>query len=180
MPFRAPRYPVRGRLLKGKAVTEDVFYYDRKKLFFYLLEMLCVFAAGAFAAVLIYPEMPRAAVFLMILPAAAVLGAFVVWIRPFRVLWVTDEAIRIDSGALMKWADIVRAREYSPFLSSKRVIIALTPGDGVSYRLRLMQKICRLTGFPVFSIPLYAMRDEDADRAREIVAAHVPLEKDGE
>ncbi len=161
-------------------MTEDVFYYDRKKLFFYLLEMLCVFAAGGAAAVLIYPEMPRTAAALMILPAAAVLGAFIVWIRPFTLLHITDETLRIDSGALMQWADIVRAREYSPFLSSKRVIIALTPRDGMSYRLRPAQKICRLTGFPVFSIPLYAMKAEDVVRVREIVAAHVPLEKDGE
>lgn len=164
--------------MKGKAVTEDVFYYDRRKLFFFLLEMLCVFAAGALAAALIYPEMPRAALLMMILPSAAVVGAFIVWVRPFRVMCVTGETIRIDSGAVMKWADILRAREYSPFLSSKRVIIALTPKDGVSYRLRPMQKICRLTGFPVFSIPLYAMRDEDAVRAREIVAAHVPVDRE--
>ena len=47
------------------------------------------------------------------------------------------------------------------------------PGAETKYRLTFMQNMCRYNVFTPFSIPLYAMVPEDADKIRELIRRRV-------
>lgn len=90
---------------------------------------------------------------------------------PQKLAIVTDEEIKIDDNAPLKWKNIAEANEIFAGPGRRRRIIALRPVEGFKCRLTFMQRICRHLQFTAFSIPLYAMTGEDAEKIRAIVAA---------
>ena len=56
-------------------------------------------------------------------------------------------------------------------------IIAITPKEGVAYRRTLMQHLSRRSPYGEFSIPLYAMTEEDRETILKAMEKHIKIEK---
>lgn len=145
-----------------------VFYYDRRKLRLLLAFNLCMLALLIiFGQAIFYPLIPLG-LLVILLWFVATLAAAHVYFFPQKLILVTDEEIKIDRGAPLKWRNIREAEER---IGRQRIIV-LKPVEGYSCRLTFMQRICQYSRFTAFSIPLYAMTESDQEKIREIVAAH--------
>ncbi len=145
-----------------------VFYYDRRKLRLLLAFNLCMLALLIiFGQAIFYPLIPLG-LLVILLWFVATLATAHVYFFPQKLILVTDEEIKIDRGAPLKWRNIREAEER---IGRQRIIV-LKPVEGYSCRLTFMQRICQYSRFTAFSIPLYAMTESDQEKIREIVAAH--------
>ncbi len=148
-----------------------VFYYDRRKLRLLLAFNLCMLALLIiFGQAVFYPLIPLG-LLVILLWFAATLAAAHVYFFPQKLILVTDDNIKIDRGAPLKWRNIREAEETTNRLGRQRIIV-LKPVEGYNCRLTFMQRICQYSRFTAFSIPLYAMTESDQEKIREIVAAH--------
>lgn len=105
----------------------------------------------------------------MALSLAALASVVFVLIFPQKLAVVTNEGIKIDHNAFLKWSDVALAEEKYTGWLTRRPIIALHLVPGAEYRLTFMQHLCRHNVFTPFSIPLYAMVPEDAAKIRTLV-----------
>lgn len=94
---------------------------------------------------------------------------------PQRLAFINKEGIKIDHNEMLAWGDIEVAEErYTTSIAHRRFIaLHVAPENIVKYKLTFMQKLCQGNIFTPFSIPLYAMRAEDAAEIRNIIKHHV-------
>lgn len=161
--------------MKNKKTNKPLyalFYYDRRKLKQLLIFNLIVLAVlVVFGKNIFYPLIP-AGLLVILLSFLSTLASAHVCFFPQKLAIVTDEEIKIDRNTPLKWKNIAEANEIFAGPGRRRRIIVLRPVEGFKYRLTFMQRICRYLKFTAFSIPLYAMTGDDAEKIRTIVAAH--------
>lgn len=109
----------------------------------------------------------------------AVVFSWLVWaykyLYPQKMAIITDESIKIDHSAPLKWADIVAAEEREIYCCfKKRKIIVLLPRDNLDYKYSWLQK--HNPGFTAFSIPLYGLLSpRDEAEIRKIIEQHIKI-----
>ena len=158
------------------SAEEEVFYYERRQII--LLTVVyaaiaclvwvltrCMLCAGLFTSWALVVFMTV----VMALSLAALASVVFVLIFPQKLAVVTNEGIKIDHNAFLKWSDVALAEEKYTGWLTRRPIIALHLVPGAEYRLTFMQHLCRHNVFTPFSIPLYAMVPEDAAKIRTLV-----------
>lgn len=149
-----------------------LFYYDKRKLKRLLAFSLMVLAGlVVFGKYIFYPLIP-AGLLAILLWFAFTLAAAHVCFFPQKMAVVTDEYIKIDNNVPLKWKNIALSEEIFAGPGQCRRILILRPQEGFQCRLNFMQHICRHLKFTAFSIPLYAMRDQDVEKIRTIIASH--------
>ncbi|MBO5039320.1 MAG: hypothetical protein J6C85_07715 [Alphaproteobacteria bacterium] len=159
----------------------ETFYYDRRQLFvltvFYALIAGFVFLIAQTAYISCFCFGPILKTFLLItevlIIAALALTVFVL-VFPQKLAVITKKDIKIDHNAPLKWEDVKEAEEkYTSYLT-RRPLIALHLKENAlkNYRLTFMQHLCKSNIFTPFSIPMYAMRPEDAAQIRALIKKH--------
>lgn len=157
---------------------ELIFYYDRRQqvalLLFYAIIALLVY--GLAEMVKMYPHC--AGTFLIslllvtkfLIVTAFILTLAVVIFKPTLAV-VNRDGIKIDHNELLKWQDVTVAEEKYTSYISRRPLIALhvEPENLKHYHLTFMQILCKGNVFTPFSIPMYAMRPEDAEAIRNVI-----------
>lgn len=179
-----PEHKIRGLKEKIAIVLhpdrEETFYYDRRQimalvLFNALLAFvmwgivnclpICCLARNWFELVMLF--------IIMFVVLASLASSVFVMIFPQKLAVVNNKMIKIDHNEALKWKDVEFAEERLSSCLSRRPIIALHLKKGVEYPLTFMQKLCQHNVFTAFSIPLYAMREKDAERIRQLVMKNV-------
>ena len=158
----------------------ETFYYDRRQLFvltvFYAIIAGFVFLiAQNTAGCLCFGSVLKA--FLLttevLILAALALTVFVL-IFPQKLAVITKKDIKIDHNMPLKWEDVEEAEEKYTSYITRRPLISLHLKENTlqNYRLTFMQHLCKGNTFTPFSIPMYAMRPEDAAKIRTLVKKH--------
>lgn len=97
------------------------------------------------------------------------------YLYPQKMAIITDESIKIDHTAPLKWGDVIAAEEREIFCCfKKRKIIVLIPRKGLDYPYNWLQK--HNPGFTAFSVPLYGLLSpQDEAEIRKIIEQHVKI-----
>lgn len=161
---------------------ELIFYYDRRQqvalTLFYAIIALLVY--GLTEMLKMYPQctggvlMALLLVTKVLIAAAFILTVAVVIFKPTLAV-VNRDGIKIDHNELLKWQDVTVAEEKYTSYISRRPLIALhvEPEKLKQYHLTFMQVLCKGNVFTPFSIPMYAMRPEDAENIRKVIKKYV-------
>ena len=161
---------------------EVTFYYDYRQLLvltaIYALLAVFVYILSAY---LIGQDMYGSwwlfgfMVATQIFTLGALASVVYVATMPQRLALINKEGIKIDHNEMLAWGDIEVAEERYTSSIAHRKFIALhvAPENIVKYKLTFMQKLCQGNIFTPFSIPLYAMKPEDAAEIRNIIKRHV-------
>jgi len=104
----------------------------------------------------------------------ALISVVFVLIFPQKLAFINKDGIKIDHNEMLRWQDVEVAEEKYTSFVMRRPLIALHLKDGAikNYRLTFMQRLCKNNVFTPFSIPMYAMRPEDAAEIRAIIKKH--------
>lgn len=162
--------------------AEEIFFYERRQIVMLTLVyaalscILWALARGLIEAHLITSWFVALLLtVVMFLTLAAFASVVFVLIFPQTLAVITREGIKIDHNSLLKWQDVALAEEKYTSPLTRRAIIALhlKPAAENSYRLTFMQRLCRHNVFTPFSIPLYAMDAEDAEKIRGLIKKRV-------
>ena len=154
---------------KNSEPLQHKFYYDHRKL-----GKLLVFNLVALSILIIWgryifsPLMPLGllVVFLWFL---ATLASAHVYFFPQNLAIITDNGIKIDHCATLKWEDILEAEEKT---SSNRHFIIFKINKDFKYKKTFMQHICCHTRYTAFSVPLYAMNILDQEEIKSLIAQY--------
>jgi len=160
---------------------EVSFYYDYRQLlvltaiyallaiFVYIISVYLV-QKNMYESWWLYGFMVATQIFTL----GALASVVYVTAMPQRLAFINKEGIKIDHNEMLAWNDIEVAEErYTTSIAHRRFIaLHVTPENLVKYRLTFMQKLCQGNIFTPFSIPLYAMKAEDAVEIRNIIKRH--------
>lgn len=164
---------------------EVTFYYDKRQQIvllglYSIISLLVYMISETIVSTGLYNNWFLLVVLIVtqVLTLLALAAIFYVVIIPPKLAVVNKEGIKIDHNQLLKWQDIALAEEKYTSYISRRPFMALHLKDGAlaKYRLTLMQKLCKKNIFTAFSIPMYAMRPQDAASIRELIKKHVKYE----
>ncbi|MBR1373360.1 hypothetical protein IJ556_02790 [bacterium] len=164
---------------------EVTFYYDKRQQIvllglYSIISLLVYIISETIVSTGLYNNWFLLVVLIItqVLTLLALAAIFYVVIMPPKLAVVNKEGIKIDHNQLLKWQDIALAEEKYTSYISRRPFMALHLKDGAlaKYRLTLMQKLCKKNIFTAFSIPMYAMRPQDAAAIRELIKKHVKYE----
>ncbi len=157
---------------------EKVFYYEQRQIvaltllyaaiscFVWLLTK-CLMCCHLITSLTIVVLM----IATMALSLLALASVVFVLIFPQSLAVITHEGIKIDHNALLNWNDIELAEEkYTSFISRRPIIVLHLKAEAKDkYKLTFMQHLCKHNVFTPFSIPLYAMKPEDAEAIKTII-----------
>ncbi len=166
-------------------IKETTFYYDYRQLlvllviyslfsvFIYIMAV-CLQQAGFYNNWLLLSLQIITEIIILL----ALIAVFFVVIFPQKLAVINREGIKLDHNQLLKWQDIEIAEEKYTSYISRRPFMALhlKAGALAHYHLTFMQKLCKNNIFTPFSIPMYAMRPEDAAHIRELIKKQVKYE----
>lgn len=160
---------------KQKKLTKTFYYSPQalKKLIILNVVLVLISLKLFYCQSLGLINMPIAISIIFTLSFIALIGAIYVTIKPQRLALITEEGITIDHNELLKWEDIEQAVEFKTHYIYSQHAIALIRKKGVTHNLTFMQKMCKNNEFTPFSIPLYAMRDDDCDKIIKIIKQKV-------
>lgn len=155
---------------------DEIFYYSSKKIvllnIFYALvtivawKMLnCMFVCGFISNWIIFGF----CIVLMVTTLLALASSVFVMIFPQKLAVINSKSIKIDHNEVLMWQDVEFAEEKQTNNLTKRSIIALHVKKDAHYNLTFMQKLCKNNIYTPFSIPLYAMTDDDVKEIRILV-----------
>ena len=105
----------------------------------------------------------------MILSLSALASSVFVMLFPQPLAEINSKSIKIDHNQPLKWQDVEIAEEIQTNKLTKRTIIVLHTRIGARYKLTFMQKLCKNSLYTPFSIPLYAMTENDAKTIRKLI-----------
>lgn len=142
------------------------FYYDQKKLRNWaIISIVLLLIALWFPATKLYELIWVTVVKLVVLVSA--LAAFYVFMNPQKLAQIDEEGIVIDHNAKLKWADVEKVERVKSRCCCGNDFLRFKLKKGAKYPLTLMQKMSEGYKFGAFSVPLYAMTKEDAQRIEE-------------
>lgn len=160
--------------MKKNAETQEVFYYSRRKLAFYLLFNLGLLLLAMFFTWTIFPEYGFLYRFALITCFISVLAIIMVILIHYPLAVITPQSIKIDMGVPLDWKDItginlikVGGRGF------RREIITFDIKDISKYKLRFIQKLIHNSKFSAFSVPLYAMNPGEAEAIVKTIRKYI-------
>ena len=164
------------RKLPNSTFLDETFYYDHKKLVYFVVFNVCLnLLIGAFLRYIYNENLLTSnislflAIIVEVFAILALIGSLFVAIHPLRVAHITKEDITIDHNQPLKWEDIEEAQKRCFVCLYPLEVIALIVKKDVKYKLTFMQKICQYKEFTAFSIPLYAMTPKDVEKIKNII-----------
>ncbi|MBR1649065.1 MAG: hypothetical protein IJ689_05645 [Alphaproteobacteria bacterium] len=157
---------------------EKKFYYNFKPLNAWLVFniIITLMVGSCFLCgyrILFYPQ-----IYVLVL---TVVFSWSMWyykyIHPQTMAIISDDYIKIDHTAPLKWDDIDHAEEREVYCCfKKRRIIVLVAKAGIDYKYNWLQK--HNSVFTPFSIPLYGLLShEDEEELKKIVAKKTNLQR---
>ncbi len=154
--------------------TKNVFYYSRKKLGLYLLGNFTLLVLAALFTALIFPDYPVIYYFALATCVLSLFCSVYVFLFPQPVAVVSEQGIKIDRANPIAWQQIkkVNKKSFKNFAWAKE-ILQIETVKLPKYKYNLMQKLCMHSKFGAFSIPLYAMNDNDARDIERLVSARL-------
>ncbi len=146
------------------------FYYDRKKLCIWAVLSLVVlwFALHFFATTFIENVF---VILVKVIGILAAISAWYVYLKPQRLAKISSEGIIIDKNELLKWKDVDFAEKIKSGHFG-RSFIRFKLKKNADYNLRPMQKFSRASRYGAFSVPLYAMKKDDALEIEKEIEKH--------
>ena len=152
----------------------STFYYDNQKLqklvlFNAVLLSLVIFAGN------ICPEHMGFISSIAVLCLISFSASLYVVVFPQRLALIDEEGIKIDHNAKLKWEEIAKAEHKKVKGCMNREIITLSVKDGVKYRRRFMQHLSKHSPYGEFSIPLYAMTEEDKKAVVQELSKYIKI-----
>lgn len=166
-------------------IKETTFYYDYRQLVVLLIVYSLITIFIYIVAVSLYQVnfynswvLLGLQIITEIFSLLALASIFFVVIFPQKLAVVNKDGIKIDHNQLLRWQDIAVAEEKYTSYISRRPFMALHLKEGAlnKYNLTFMQKLCKNNIFTPFSIPMYAMRPEDAAHIRELIKKQAKYE----
>ncbi len=160
----------------------ETFYYSQQALIaltllYAIIAILVYILANGLercGCLSFYPTLFISLCITVFLTLCALGSAVFVMIYPPKVAVVTNKSIKIDHNVPLLWEDVELAEEKYSCQLTRRPLIALHLKQGVTYPLTFMQKLCKHNVFTPFSIPLYALDEQTANRLRELVKHYAP------
>lgn len=153
------------------------FYYDRQKLGKLLL-LNTVLVCAIMFYILYCPCYLEWAIIVAVLATLSFSISAFIAVFPPRVALIDKDGLIIDRNAKLLFKDIKSARKLDVrALFFKRAIIRLEPKKGKGKPWRLMQYVSNASAFGAYSIPLYAMRENDAKAIEKELAKHIAIQK---
>ena len=150
------------------------FYYDNIKL-----QKLLLLNAVLLSAVIMVGNYTPQYMWFVSLVAVLCLISFsatlYVVVFPQCLAQIDDEGIKIDHNAKLNWGDIESAEHKLIPGCLHRDIILLKVKDGVKYHKRFMQYMSGKSPYGEFSVPLYAMNDDDAEAIVAEIAKYIEI-----
>ena len=157
-------------------MAEKIIYYSFKRcnawLIFNLIFSLLIGACFVCCPhICFYPQ--------MYILVGVVIFSWIMWgykyIYPQKMAVITDESIKIDHTAPLKWADFAAAEEREIYCCfQKRKIVVLLPKENLDYPYNWVQK--HNPGFTAFSIPLYGLLSpEDEKEIITTIEKHIKI-----
>lgn len=162
---------------KGDATmvtSVQTFYYSRYKLGLYLLFNLGLLALAIIFTWSIFPNYQPIYYFALITSILSILGSLYVFLVRQPLAVITSQYIKIDHNNPLKWSQIknVELTSFGHFGFS-RTILKITPKKLRNYKMSIMQKITSSSKIGAFSIPLYAMTEEQAEAIEKTIHSHI-------
>ena len=154
--------------------TKNIFYYSRKKLGLYLLGNFSLLLLASLFTILIFPDYPLFYYFALITCIISLLCATYVFVFPQPVVVVSEQGLKIDRANPITWQQIKKVNKLT-FGKSLWVknILQIQTQKMPKYKYNFMQKLCMHSKFGAFSIPLYAMNDNDAKDVERLLSSHL-------
>lgn len=153
-----------------------IFYYDRCQLFYAVL--LNVFLLGFCICAGHYcPKYLWVISLITVVCLVSFSASLYVFLFPQKLAIIDDEGIIIDHNAKLLWRDVAEIKKIWVSGLLGRKIIRFDLKADVSYPLTIMQKISKKSEYGAFSIPLYAMQEEDAAVVEQLIDHFVAKNK---
>lgn len=176
----AAKSPKTSKKTTAALMKEEVFYYERRQIIILTL----IYAVIAilvwkltdiiqYSPLVSHPAFVTLMIIVMILSLSALGSVVYVLNFPQTLAVLTKEGIKIDHNELLKWGDIACVEERETSSAFHRSILALITKPNCKYCLTFMQRLCRYNVFTPFSIPLYAMSPNDAEKIKQLIKQHV-------
>ena len=150
------------------------FYYNHKKLRNWAFVSLCLLLIALGFTATTLTEIWLVTI-IKIVALISCLVAFYVYLEPQRLAKIDDEGIIIDHNAKLKWTDIEKVERFGKCCCCccGRKFLRFKLKKGVKYPLTLAQKISSTSKYGAFSIPLYAMTEEDGKAIETEIEKHL-------
>lgn len=150
--------------------TQQTFYYSRRKLGIYLLFNLGLLALAVLFTWSIFPDYKPVYYFALITCSLSILSALFVFLIRLPLAVIDSDGIKIDHNQTLKWTQIKSVEPLTlKCFGLERPILRITPQKIDNYHMTLMQKIAGNSQFGSFSIPLYAMNDDKAQKIAKLI-----------
>jgi len=154
------------------------FYYNLKQLRNWAwVSLFLLFISLGFTATTL-PEICFVTIIKLIALASA-LAAFYVYLEPQKLAQIDDEGIIIDHNVKLKWKDVEKVERVGKcrLCFCGREFLRFKLNKGVKYPLTFMQRLSAISKYGAFSIPLYAMTNEDAVLIEKEIDNHLKNSK---
>ena len=161
--------------MKKSTSSLQKFFYSRHKLALYLLFNLGLLALALCFTYVIFPRYELVYSFAVVTCVISVVSVAAVMVIRYPLAVITPASIKIDLCHPLKWKDILSARKIMVGHKFKRPVITLKVKDIRKCRLNFIQKMIQNSEFTAFSIPLYAMDDDDAEAIEKVISKHVSI-----
>ena len=152
-------------------MTENtqVFYYSRKKIGQYLLFNVGLMALALLFTWSVYPDYEFIYFFALITCSLSVISCSLVYLNHLPVAEISKNGIKIDNNQIIAWKQIksIKKEKYSHI--GKKYFLKIESNVPQDYKMSCMQRLAKHSKFGAFSIPLYAMDDNDAKRIEKII-----------
>ena len=150
--------------------TKQTFYYSRHKLGMYLLFNLGLLALAVLFTWSIFPDYKPVYYFALGTCSLSILSALFVFLIRLPLAVIDADGIKIDHNQPLKWTQIKSVESLTlKCFGLERPILRITPQKIDNYHMTLMQKIAGNSQFGSFSIPLYAMNDDKAQKIAKLI-----------
>ena len=150
--------------------TKQTFYYSRHKLGMYLLFNLGLLALAVLFTWSIFPDYKPVYYFALGTCSLSILSALFVFLIRLPLAVIDADGIKIDHNQPLKWTQIKSVEPLTlKCFGLERPILRITPQKIDNYHMTLMQKIAGNSQFGSFSIPLYAMNDDKAQKIAKLI-----------
>lgn len=160
-----------------KSAPEHVFYYHFKINYIWLVLTILLFVF-MLHCIYCYP------IIIYWWQTWGLIGSciysFVLWgikyLCKHKMAVINNKYIKIDHCRPLPWRMVAFAElKIARCCFKKLPIIAIRPKKPIRYKFNLMQKWCAKSDFTPFSIALYALKSEDANRITALISRKIAL-----
>ncbi len=152
----------------------QTFYYSRRKLGLYLLFNLGLLALAVLFTWSIFPDYQPVYYFALITCCISILSSLFVFLFRMPLAVIDANGIKIDHNQPLKWGQIKSVeRQVSNYMGFEKPFLKITPQKIDAYKMTFMQRLAGNSHFGSFSIPLYAMSDNNAKQIEKLIDGYM-------